>query len=150
MQIKQASQPINILLVEDNLGDIRLTKEALKQTGIKNHLDVVMNGAEALAFLQRHGQYTSSIRPDIILLDLNLPRMDGREVLAKIKTDPKLKQIPVIVLTTSNAEDDIFQAYNLHANCYVTKSVDLDQFFEMMQKIEDFWKTVAQLPPKGH
>ena len=150
MQIEQPSQPINILLVEDNMGDIRLTQEALKHTGFQNNLNVVMNGSDALDYLKRQGQFASSRRPDLILLDLNLPRMDGREVLAQIKTDPALRQIPVIVLTTSSAEDDISQAYNLHANCYVTKSVDLDQFFSMMQKIEEFWRTVAQLPPRQH
>jgi len=150
MHVEQTRQPINILLVEDNLGDIRLTQEALKHTGFKNILNVVTNGPEALAFLHRRGKFSSSTRPDLILLDLNLPRMNGREVLTKIKTDPKLKRIPVVVLTTSTAEDDILKAYDLHANCYVTKSVDLDQFFIVMQKIEDFWYTVTQLPPKEH
>ncbi|KAA3656414.1 MAG: response regulator [Chloroflexi bacterium] len=148
MHVEPITQPINILLVEDNLGDIRLTQEALKHTGFKNTLNVVTNGSDALAFLKRRGKFSSSARPDLILLDLNLPRLNGREVLSKIKSDPKLKRIPVVILTTSSAEDDILQAYNLHANCFVTKSVDLDQFFRVMQKIEEFWQTVAQLPPK--
>ena len=150
MYAEQLPQPINILLVEDNLGDIRLTQEALKHTRFKNILNVVTNGSEALAFLQRRDKFSSSTRPDLILLDLNLPRMNGREVLAHIKTDPKLKSIPVVVLTTSSAENDILEAYDLHANCYVTKSVDLDQFFNIMKKIEDFWLTVVQLPSQEH
>lgn len=138
--------PVEILLVEDNLGDVRLTEEALKEGKIANNLSVVRDGAQALAFLHRKGEYAEAARPDLIFLDLNLPRMDGREVLAKIKEDPKLKSIPVVVLTTSEAEEDIHRSYNLHANCYVTKPVNMDQFVKAVQSIEDFWLAVVKLP----
>lgn len=137
---------IEILLVEDNPGDARLTLEALKEAKMHNHLSYVIDGVEALAFLRREGKYGAAPRPDLILLDLNLPRKDGREVLAEIKADDKLKRIPVVVLTTSQAEEDVLRAYNLNANCYVSKPVDLDQFIKVVKCIEDFWLTIVKLP----
>jgi chemotaxis family two-component system response regulator Rcp1 len=139
-------QPIEILLVEDNPGDVRLTREALKEGKVLNHLSVVSDGVEALAFLHKENEHASQPSPDIILLDLNLPRMDGRELLARLKTDESLKRIPVVILTTSRAEEDIIQSYNLHANCYITKPVDLNQFITVVKSIEDFWFTVVKLP----
>lgn len=141
--------PIEILLVEDNPGDVRLTREALKEGKVRNNLSVAENGEAALSFLRRAGQFASAPRPDVILLDLNLPRKDGREVLAEIKTDPDLKRIPVVILTTSQAEQDILKTYNLHANCYIAKPVDLDRFIEVVKSIEDFWLTIVKLPPNG-
>jgi CheY-like chemotaxis protein len=138
--------PVDILLVEDNLGDIRLTQEALKAAKVSNNLFFVQDGIDALEFLRRAGKYAAAPRPDIILLDLNLPRMDGRELLAEIKSDPDLKRIPVVILTTSKAEEDILRTYNLHANCSITKPVDLHQFIQVVQSIEDFWFTVVKLP----
>ncbi|MGH7768460.1 MAG: response regulator [Candidatus Binatia bacterium] len=135
-----------ILLVEDNPGDVRLTREALKEGKILNDLSVVGDGVEALAFLRREGAYAEAERPDLILLDLNLPKKDGREVLEEIKGDGDLKKIPVVVLTTSAAERDILNAYDLHANCYITKPVDLGQFIKVVQLIEDFWLTIVKLP----
>ena len=139
-------KPVEILLVEDNLGDVRLTQEALRDTKVRNNLHVVYDGIEALEFLRREGKYVNAPRPDLILLDLNLPKMDGRELLAKIKEDSELKCIPVVILTTSKAEEDILRTYNLHANCYITKPVDFDQFIEVVKKIEDFWLTIVKLP----
>lgn len=141
-------KPIKIMLVEDNPGDIRLTVEALKESKVKNTLSVVQDGVEALAFLKREGKYASAERPDIIFLDLNLPRKNGREVLAEIKADNILKRIPVVILTTSAAEQDILKTYELHANCYVTKPVDLEKFIEVVKSIEDFWFTIVRLPPE--
>lgn len=141
-------QRINILLVEDNPGDVRLTKEALLESKIYNNLDVVMDGAEALALLHAEGKYADRRIPDLILLDLNLPKKDGREVLAEIKQDPELRRIPVVILTTSRAEADILKTYDLHANCYITKPVDLDQFITVVRAIENFWMTIVKLPPK--
>jgi CheY-like chemotaxis protein len=140
------SDPIEILLVEDSPGDVRLTQEALREGKVRNHLHVAEDGVEALAFLRREGKYVDAVRPDLILLDLNLPKKDGREVLAEIKEDPDLKCIPVVVLTTSKDEADIARTYALHANCYITKPVDLDQFLQVVQTIEDFWLTVVRLP----
>jgi len=140
-------QGIEVLLVEDNPGDVRLTKEALKEAKVRNNLHVVEDGVAALRFLRREGEYNSVPRPDLILLDLNLPKKDGREVLEEIKADNALKTIPVVVLTTSHAEEDIVRSYNLHANCYVTKPVDLDQFIRIVKSIEDFWLTIVRLPP---
>jgi chemotaxis family two-component system response regulator Rcp1 len=137
---------IEILLVEDNPGDVRLTKEALKDAKVLNNLHVASDGIEALAFLQRQGKYEDAVRPDLILLDLNLPKKDGREVLAEIKTHPGLRCIPVVILTTSKAEEDILKTYELHANCYITKPVDLDKFIEVISAIEDFWLTIVKLP----
>jgi CheY-like chemotaxis protein len=138
--------PINILLVEDNPGDIRLTKEVLKDGKIKNNLNVVMDGEEALLFLKKQGEYKAVSSPDIILLDLNLPKKDGREVLAAIKSDLELMCIPVIVLTTSAAEQDILNMYAHHANCYITKPVDFNQFIKVVRSIENFWLTIVKLP----
>jgi len=135
--------PIEILLVEDNPADVRLTQEALREGKVKNNLSVARDGEEALAFLRREG----APRPDLILLDLNLPRRDGREVLKEIKDDPQLRMIPVVVLTTSAAESDILKSYSLHANCYITKPVDLDQFITVVKSIDDFWLTIVRLPP---
>jgi chemotaxis family two-component system response regulator Rcp1 len=142
------SQPVVILLVEDNPGDVRLTREAFKEGKVLNDLHVAQDGVEALAFLHQEGHYANSPHPDIILLDLNLPRMDGRELLARIKNDPKLKRIPVVVLTTSKAEEDVLRSYELHANCYITKPVGLDQFIKIIQSVEDFWFTIVRLPPE--
>lgn len=140
------AQPIEILLVEDSPGDARLTLEALSDAKIANNLHIVQDGAEAVDFLYRRAGYADAPRPDLILLDLNLPRKDGREVLAEIKSDPKLATIPVVVLTTSDAEQDIAHSYELHANCYITKPVDLNQFILVIKSIEDFWLTVVKLP----
>jgi len=141
------SRPVEILLVEDNPGDVRLTREALREAKVRNNLSVAPDGVEALAYLRKEGQYADAVRPDLILLDLNLPRKDGREVLEEVKADPALRHIPVVVLTSSQAEQDILRAYDLHANCYVTKPVDLDQFITVVRSIEDFWFTIVKLPP---
>ncbi len=137
---------MEILLVEDNPGDVRLTIEGLKEGKVRNNLSVVEDGVEALAFLRKEGKYSDAVRPDLILLDLNLPKKDGREVLSEIKSDNDLCRIPVVVLTTSKAEQDILKAYSLHANCYITKPVDLDQFIAVVESIEDFWFTIVKLP----
>ena len=139
-------KPIEILLVEDNPGDVRLTLEALKDGKMKNSMHVAKDGVEALQFLRRVGKYADAPCTDLVLLDLNLPKKDGREVLAEIKADEDLKHIPVIVLTTSKAEEDIFRAYDLHANCYITKPIDLDRFTKVVKSIEDFWLTIVKLP----
>ncbi|MBI1964715.1 MAG: response regulator [Betaproteobacteria bacterium] len=144
---ERTAPPVEILLVEDNPGDVRLTKEALKEGKVYNNLHWAKDGVEALEFLQRQGKHAKSPRPDIILLDLNLPKKDGREVLAVIKRDHELKQIPVVVLTTSKAEEDVLKSYELHANCYVTKPVDLEKFIHVVQSIDRFWLTVVTLPP---
>ena len=138
--------PVEILLVEDNPADVRLTKEALKEGKVYNNLHWAKDGVEALEFLHRQGKYASAPRPDIILLDLNLPKKDGREVLQEIKSDETLRRIPVVVLTTSKAEEDVLRSYNLHANCYVTKPVDLEQFIVVVKSIDMFWLTVVTLP----
>lgn len=138
--------PIEILLVEDNPGDARLTKEALKEGRVPKNLSVVGDGVEALAYLKREGRHSEARKPDLILLDLNLPKKDGREVLVELKKDERLRRIPVIVLTTSQSEDDITQAYDLHASCYVTKSMDLDRFLVAMRAFEAFWLGVVSLP----
>jgi len=140
------SNAINILLVEDNPGDIRLTKEVLKDGKIRNNLNVTTDGEEALLYLKKEGPYANATTPDIILLDLNLPKKDGREVLAAIKSDRDLKCIPVIVLTTSAAEKDILNMYAHHANCYITKPVDFNQFINVIRSIEQFWLTIVKLP----
>ncbi|MFQ5916549.1 MAG: response regulator [Candidatus Binatia bacterium] len=139
-------QPVEILLVEDNPGDIRLIVDVLKDGKLPNKVSVVRDGVEALAFLRSEGQYADVADPDLILLDLNLPKKDGRELLEEIKKDPDLKHIPVVVLTTSTADQDIINAYDLHANCYVNKPLDLEQFIKMVHSIEDFWFTIASLP----
>lgn len=139
-------RPIEILLVEDNPGDVRLAVEALKDAKVSNHLTTVTDGEAALEFLRRQGKWAKAPRPDLVLLDLNLPRKSGREVLCDIKDDPKLRTIPVVILTTSQAEEDILKAYNCNANCYITKPVDLDQFIKVVRSIEDFWLTIVKLP----
>ncbi|MCK5244735.1 MAG: response regulator [Desulfobacteria bacterium] len=149
MNIAKTGDPLELLLVEDNPGDVRLTEEALREGRVYNKIHVVDDGVEALAFLRREGRYADARRPDIILLDLNLPKKDGREVLEEIKSDKALKRIPVVVLTTSEAEQDILRVYNLHANCYVTKPFDLDQFMNVIKSIENFWLTVVKLPHDG-
>jgi CheY-like chemotaxis protein len=144
------NRPVEILLVEDNPGDERLTREALKEGKVYSNLHWVKDGVEAMEFLRRQGKYSNVPRPDIILLDLNLPKKDGREVLHDIKNDDALKRIPVVVLTTSKAEEDVLRTYNLHANCYVTKPVDLEKFIVVVKSIDVFWLTVVTLPPNGH
>jgi two-component system, chemotaxis family, response regulator Rcp1 len=144
------NRPVEILLVEDNPGDERLTREALKEGKVYSNLHWVKDGVDAMQFLRRQGAHAEAPRPDIILLDLNLPKKDGREVLQDIKGDPELKRIPIVVLTTSKAEEDVLRSYNLHANCYVTKPVDLEKFIVVVKSIDVFWLTVATLPPNGH
>jgi CheY-like chemotaxis protein len=141
-----AAAPIDILLVEDDPGDVLMTREAFEHHKIRNALHVAADGVEALEFLNREGRFREAPRPGLILLDLNLPRKDGREVLGEIKQDPRLRTIPVVVLTTSEAEEDILRSYDLHANAYVTKPVDFEKFVEVVRKIDDFWVTVVQLP----
>ena len=140
-------EAVEILLVEDNPGDVRLTQEALKETKLQNNLSVVVDGESALAFLKREGNYADAPRPDLISLDLNLPRKGGREVLEEIKTNPKLMRIPVAVLTMSDSEDDIVKSYDLHANCYIRKPLDIAQFMKVVRCVEDFWFTIVKLPP---
>jgi CheY-like chemotaxis protein len=135
-----------VLLVEDSPGAVRLTREALREGKIRNNLSVVSDGVEAMEFLRREGKYADAPRPDIVLLDLNMPRKDGREVLAEMKSDENLKRIPVVILSTSEAEQDILKTYDLHANCYLTKPVDLEQFISIVKSVEDFWLTIVQLP----
>lgn len=139
---------VEILMVEDNPADVRLTEEAFKDAKVLNNMSVVGDGVEAMAFLRREGKYANAAKPDLILLDLNLPKKDGREVLAEIKNDPELKRIPVVILTTSEDEKDILKAYDLHVNAYVRKPVDLDQFMKVVEAVEDFWLTVVKLPTK--
>ncbi len=141
-------RPIEILMVEDNPGDVRLTLEALKEGKVRNNLHTVEDGEEAMKFLRRQGDYARAPRPDLILLDLNLPKKNGREVLAEIKEDSDLKRIPVVILTVSTAEQDIIKSYNLHANCYITKPVNLEQFIHVVRSIENFWLTIVMLPPR--
>lgn len=143
------ANPIEILLVEDSLADVRLTQEAFRDAKVLNHMSVVTDGEEATQFLRREGPHADAPRPDLILLDLNLPRKDGREVLKEIKDDPNLRRIPVVVLTTSRAEEDVLRAYNLHANCYITKPVDFTQFISVVRSIEGFWLSVVKLPRDG-
>jgi chemotaxis family two-component system response regulator Rcp1 len=142
----QLIHAVDVLLVEDNPGDVRLTREALKEARIAVNLSVANDGLEAMKMLRQEAPYANQPLPDLVLLDLNMPRMDGREVLRQIKTDENLKRIPVVILTTSAAEKDILQAYGLHANCYITKPVELDQFMEIIKSIEGFWLTVVKLP----
>ena len=138
--------PIEILLVEDSPGDVRLTQEALRDAKMKNTLHVASDGLEAISFLRRQGKHANAPRPDLILLDLNLPKKSGSEILEEIKLDPSLKSIPVVILTTSTAEQDILQSYQLHANCYITKPVDLDQFLKVVKAIDNFWLAIVKLP----
>ena len=144
----ESGPAVEILLVEDNPADVRLTQEALREGKLRNSLTVAETGETALAMLRRRSPYTDCPRPDLILLDLNLPGRSGREVLAEIKADPDLKRIPVVILTTSKAEGDVVKSYNLHANAYITKPVDLDKFMQVVRSIESFWLTVVVLPPE--
>ncbi len=144
----ESGKVIDILLVDDNAGDIRLAQEALKESKIRNTVYVAKDGVQAMDFLHRRGAHAGAPRPDLVLLDLNLPRKDGREVLAEIKADPDLKRIPVVILTISKSEEDILRTYNLHANCYITKPIDLHQFMRVVRSIEDFWLTIVKLPPE--
>ncbi len=146
MEERIKTNPIEILLVEDSPGDQRLTREALKEGKIRNNLNIVEDGEAAIAFLNQEEEYSDAPRPDLILLDLNLPKKDGREVLSVIKANDKLKRIPVVILTTSSADEDILKAYNLNANCYITKPVDFDQFINVVQKVSEFWFTIVKLP----
>jgi CheY-like chemotaxis protein len=141
-------RPVEILLAEDNPADVRLTRETLKEAGIPSHLHVVPDGVETLAFLRREGAHAAAPRPDLILLDLNMPRMDGREVLRRIKSDENFRRIPVVIITSSQSEADIREAYALHANCFITNPVDLDQFMARMKNVWEFWLTTAKLPPQ--
>jgi CheY-like chemotaxis protein len=147
MSAAALGRPVEILLVEDNPGDVDLTRETLQDSKLLNHMNVVGNGVEAMAYLRRQGKYAEATRPDLVLLDLNLPKKNGREVLAEVKADDQLRRIPVVVLTTSCAEQDILQTYDLHANCYITKPVNLDQFSAVVRAIEEFWFTTVKLPP---
>ena len=144
---QKSGKPIEILLVEDSPGDVRLTREALKEGKVLNNLHVAKDGVEAIAFLRKEGQYADAVRPDLILLDLNLPRKSGTEVLAEIKEDPELKSIPVVILTVSQADEDITKSYSLHANCYIKKPVELSEFLGVVNAIEDFWLAIVKLPP---
>jgi chemotaxis family two-component system response regulator Rcp1 len=146
INIRDTATSIEILLVEDSPGDVRLTKEALRDAKVQNNLHVALDGMEATAFLWRQGKHANAPRPDLILLDLNLPKKGGRELLEEIKLDPSLKSIPVVILTTSAAEEDILRSYQLHANCYITKPVDLDQFLKVVKTIDNFWLAIVKLP----
>ncbi len=148
MTQRDTIDPIEILLVEDNPADVRLTIETLKEEKLRNNLSVVTDGVEALTFLRRQGKHARAPRPDLILLDLNLPKKDGREVLHEIKNDENLKAIPVVILTVSESEGDILKSYSSHANCYITKPLDLAQFSRVVKSIQDFWLSIVKLPPK--
>jgi len=143
---QRLGEPIEILLVEDNPGDVLLTQESLADSKVNNTLHVVKDGVEAMAFVRREGQYADRPRPDLVLLDLNLPRKDGREVLEELKSDDDLRRIPVVILTTSSQEEDVAQAYDAHANCYITKPIDLEQFMKVVRTIESFWLEIVKLP----
>lgn len=149
MDTQTPPRPIHILMVEDDPADIRLTQEALKNKKVLTTMDTVPDGVEAMAYLRREGSYADIQLPDLIFLDLNMPRMDGREVLSELQKDPKLRRIPVIVLTTSEGEEDILCAYEMNANCYITKPVDWKQFIRVVELIEDFWLTVVRLPKES-
>jgi CheY-like chemotaxis protein len=149
MNNRKSGKPVEILLVEDNPADVRLTQEAFKEGKVLNKLHVTRDGVEAMEFLRQKGKYAKAPRPDLILLDLNLPKKDGREVLAEIKTDKDLKRIPVVILTVSQTEEDILKSYSLSANCYIIKPIDLEQFIRVVKSIEDFWFTIVTLPPNG-
>ena len=146
--VSEQVEAIEILLVEDNPGDVRLTREAVRDSKLINRLSTVSDGKEALAFLRREGRHADAVRPDLILLDLNLPKMDGREVLVEIKADLDFRRIPVVILSSSQCEEDIVKSYDLHANCYISKPVDLDKFVAVVKSIEDFWVSIVKLPPK--
>ncbi len=141
-------RPIEILLVEDNPADVRLTQEVMKETKVLNRMHVVSDGAEALDFLHRRGAHAGAVRPDVVLLDLNLPRKDGRQVLAEVKADEDLRTIPIVILTVSTAEEDVLRSYQLCANCYITKPIDLEQFSKVVKSVEEFWLTIVRLPAR--
>jgi chemotaxis family two-component system response regulator Rcp1 len=143
-----SGDPVEILLAEDNPGDVRLTEKALEEGKLLNNLHVVNNGVKALEFLRQDGEYEDAPKPDLMLLDLNMPRKDGTDVLSEMKEDPELKRIPVVVLTSSEAEEDIVKSYDLHANAYLSKPIDFDGFLDIVERIEDFWLTVVKMPPK--
>ncbi len=147
MTVGRTVRAVQILMIEDNPADVRLTTEGLKDAKLHINLNVAKDGVEAMAYLYREGKYAAAPRPDLIILDLNLPRKDGREVLAEIKRDETLRRVPVVILTASEADEDILRAYDLHVNCYITKPVDLDQFIKVVQNIEEFWLTIVKLPP---
>lgn len=147
MNWRAEGRAVRILLVEDNPGDVRLTQEALRDAKVRNEMHVAIDGEKALAYLRREGEHKDAKRPDVILLDLNLPRKSGLEVLKEVKADDDMKRIPIVIITSSKAEQDIVRSYNLHANCYVTKPVDLHQFLEVVRAVEDFWLTIVRLPP---
>lgn len=149
MNMEKMGRAVQMLLVEDNLGDIRLTEETLRDAKVMVNLHVVGDGVEAMAFLRKENKHANAPRPDLVLLDLNLPKKDGREVLAEMKQDPDLRRIPVVILTISNGQEDILKSYNLHANAYVTKPLNLEQFSKIVKAIEEFWFTVVKLPPNG-
>ncbi len=144
--MEQLIRPVEILLVEDNPGDVRLAQEALRESKVNNIMNSVVDGVEALEYLNKRGKYSEATRPDLIILDLNLPKKDGREVLEEIKMDVNLKTIPVVILTTSKREEDILKTYQLHANCFITKPMDINQFIKVVQSIQDFWFTIVKLP----
>lgn len=144
--MKQIGRPVEVLMVEDNEADVRLTREALRTSKVQTQLHVVEDGVEAMAFLRQEEPFSQAPRPDLVLLDLNLPYKDGREVLREIREDPGLRPLPVVMLTSSQAEEDVIKAYNLNVNCYITKPLDLDQFIRVVRSIEDFWFTVVKLP----
>ncbi|MGR3310258.1 MAG: response regulator [Candidatus Brocadiales bacterium] len=148
MSVESNIKQIEILMVEDGPGEVRLTKEVFKDCTVRNKVHVAEDGVEAMAFLRKEGKYADAVRPDLILLDLNLPRKDGREVLKEIKSDEKLKSIPIIILTVSNTEEDIIKTYNLHTNSYIIKPMDLDEFVEVVKSIQKFWFVIAKLPPR--
>jgi CheY-like chemotaxis protein len=148
-RVRGSGTPIEVLLVEDDPGDVLMTQEAFEEHKVRNRLTVVSDGAEALSYLRREGEYADAVRPDLILLDLNLPRRDGREVLAEVKRDEELGQIPIVVLTTSAADEDILKSYQLHANAYVTKPVDFEQFISVIRQIDEFFVSVVKLPPRA-
>lgn len=147
--MQNEGKPIEILLAEDSPGDVRLTQEAFKRGRVLNNMNIVSDGEDAMAFLHQEGKYANTPRPDIILLDLNMPRKDGREVLAEIKADNNLKYIPVVILTTSKSEEDVLRSYSNHANCYITKPINIDEFFKIVNSIEDFWFNIVRLPKEG-
>ncbi|OGW39849.1 MAG: response regulator [Nitrospirae bacterium GWD2_57_9] len=149
MEAKENGSPVEILMVEDNPGDVLLMEEALREGKLSNNLYIANNGDEAMDFLKKRGKFKDAVRPDLIMLDLNLPRKDGREVLAEVKNDPELKKIPIVIVTTSGSEEDIDKTYSLHANCYVTKPVGVRQFFEVVKNIESFWFSIVKLPSKA-